>query len=171
MGVVYIPLVFARKVHRYLRLEDSFKIDVIMLKTAQSYTLISIEVWCTSIDTDYFPQQCTCIFLYACNVVLDHEARVEPCTWTCCKLNSQPQREYRRKQMTLKTQIICNKLTGKKGEKSASANFTWAHYLKRCYYIRGSEIATQLNMMWCELCETENCKTILPSVSPMWMVQ
>lgn len=44
MGVVYIPLVFARKVHRYLRLEDSFKIDVIMLKTAQSYTLISIEV-------------------------------------------------------------------------------------------------------------------------------
>lgn len=41
------------------------------------------------------------------------------------------------------------------------------------YYIKRPEFATQLNMMYYELCETDTHKTtcLLPSVSPMWMVQ
>lgn len=57
--------------------------------------------------------------------------------------------------MTLKTHIAYYKLTGKNLKKKKvliSHEYIYSftkkqHHLKRCYYITGSEIATQLNMM------------------------
>lgn len=81
--------------------------------------------------------------------------------------------------MTLKAQIVYNKET----ENNLKFHMnTFAVLEKRsyatpkrycCESIHGSEIATLLNMRLVQFYETENRKTIclLPSVSPMWMVQ
>lgn len=58
-----ILFVFDRKVHWYLRLEDSLNINIIMPKN-ESYTLISIDVCCTSTHSNHLLQQYIFELLY-----------------------------------------------------------------------------------------------------------